>query len=484
MINLFYYIYGSQQAHLRSKDIWQDKSLPIVNNLFASESPTDEDLDTANYLFSQSWEPDRLQNDLLFQSNRELNFERDRRLVYYLFAAQEMYNGDSIIINNDVGGPCWEQASGDLYEKLRRRKKAREFRHIECFKEHGKPAKFRCEKFASHARILLGMKYADLRPDAVEKQHTLSWLAKLSYLDDNSYPLNLGLDDLWFYEQETGINLCVEIAAYIDKLFEEHPNFFFFEDQITDVIAKCISENFSLVAPIPAIDLKITSMKGAILAVFDVFVRASNTKAPWNTPGHSLENALWFCKNGDREDKALASAFFMHNISKRFNDALFLFLYKFFPDRNLFELASCIGDKANWCHLLAEQNRLNWVISDSIGLDSSRREVYSVANQIVSEARRILSGQEDGQHTLSDIFCPSNIKLLECDARQQFPVPPIESTLFFCDFADKYVQKYTNSINKYNFLDKKSDKRFRLLHKAIMEGIEHAADNLTQQQSL
>lgn len=122
-----------------------------------------------------------------------------------------------------------------------------------------------CNQFCANARLLLTFKDLGLKREATYKSSSLCWLG----IKTNP-PQNFRLEDFWFYEQQTGINLSVEVASVLDELYYNCKNNTKFSSAqrkcwpiLEDIICFCIEENYPYLACIPAIDWKIKAMKVA-----------------------------------------------------------------------------------------------------------------------------------------------------------------------------------------------------------------------------
>lgn len=138
-----------------------------------------------------------------------------------------------------------------------------------------------CAQFCANARLLLTMKNLGLKSEAIDKKDSLYWLATKT-----APPQSFRLEDYWFYEQETGVNLSIEIAAVLDKLYDEYKRYTSSAQDmcwsvVEDIICFCIEENYRYIANIPATNWKISIMKIACTIIgkelIDALLRNQNS---------------------------------------------------------------------------------------------------------------------------------------------------------------------------------------------------------------
>lgn len=117
---------------------------------------------------------------------------------------------------------------------------------------------------------MLVFKHFARRKNAGYKVHSLEWITSRTVP-----PTEFLIEDYWYYEQETGINLSVEIAASLDELFKKHKDNLEDDAQsfITDTLCECIKENYRFIAAIPVIDWKIAVMKKACTYFAKSFIK-------------------------------------------------------------------------------------------------------------------------------------------------------------------------------------------------------------------
>ena len=79
--------------------------------------------------------------------------------------------------------------------------------------------------FAPVAHILLALKLRTKREDAKKQFHSVYYWGNLSYVgkggQDVDFSQYFTISDYWYYEMNTGINLCVEIAAALQDLLDQ-----------------------------------------------------------------------------------------------------------------------------------------------------------------------------------------------------------------------------------------------------------------------
>lgn len=129
-----------------------------------------------------------------------------------------------------------------------------------------------CQEFCSSTRLMLDFKRLFLRESATEKRHALCWLGIAA-----DFPKELQPEDYWFYEQQTGVNLAVELSACLDRCFsvnsgnaevKKKKN----QDIIRELLCICIKNNYPFIACVPALDWKTHAMKYACEFIANIFI--------------------------------------------------------------------------------------------------------------------------------------------------------------------------------------------------------------------
>lgn len=203
----------------------------------------------------------------------QLMNNRDRYLLYTVSGKKKL-NETKVIEPSEQWFLTGEQSffKGAIRSKEKKGWLEKYIRIAPPAKRSGHELSISCSGFCPNARQLLAFKCAALRLDATKAWHSLYWLAIRT-----NPPKEFYLEDYWYYEQETGTNLSVEIAALLDGLYEQYGNMGDIVqnwDIILEIIYKCIEENYCYIANIPAIDWKINVIKIACTTVVEVLTSA------------------------------------------------------------------------------------------------------------------------------------------------------------------------------------------------------------------
>lgn len=261
---------------------------------------------------------------------------RDQALLYGVISRYQECHGETLILDDHITSGV-SAALDELANKLRRRKKQNKCEFI-CLRGFVRRVnENKCQKYCAKALLLLTFKYYDITTNAGNKRYTLEWLAQPKISDGIS--LSFDLEDCWYYEMETGINIGAELSAYWDELCSVYRNSAAMKacrEEIFDVIVKCICNNYNYIALVPAIDWKINSMKCAMKGVVAILVEAIDLyyKEQDEHKKITSDRAIYnLCltwqrgkkKSGDREseeDARFAEEVLQYELSRRFNEIL------------------------------------------------------------------------------------------------------------------------------------------------------------------
>ena len=263
----------------------------------------------------------------------QLMTNRDRYLLYTVSGKKKL-NETKVIELSDQWFLTGEQ--NFFKGAIRNKEKKREIEKYISIRSSAKRSMNKldisCSCFCPNAKQLLAFQYAGLRTDAEQRRHSLYWRAIRT-----NPPKEFCLEDYWYYEQETGTNLSVEIAALLDGLYEQYGNMGDIVqnwDKILEIIYKCIEENYCYIANIPAIDWKINVMKVACTTVVEVLTSAfdgiDRTILPRLSEGISKSGMFSTHRagslfKGEPDMQAFASNILRQKLSAVFNQILCVF---------------------------------------------------------------------------------------------------------------------------------------------------------------
>lgn len=356
-----------------------------------------------------------------------------------------------------------------------------------------------CPCFCSNARQLLAFQCAGLRTDAEQRRHSLYWLAIRT-----NPPKEFCLEDYWYYEQETGTNLSVEIAALLDKLYKQYEkrtgiveNW----DKILEIIYKCIEENYCYIANIPAIDWKINVMKIACTTVVEVLTSAFGGIDRTILPMFSkrISESGMFSIHGvvstfkDEPDlQAFASMILKQKLSVVFNQILCVFTMDDFGT-NPFAINMIPFVKfAEWLENVPRVSIVkgNDVLCEVLDPRDINACEWEVLKAFLSEdelctcfqsAEAIKNKTHKGYEAL---YARKNV-LIFCDYENEYVKSYLDSLKFFISRNGLFVEE-SDRLEIQQLSDKKTpqtiqDKRFVRIHRAVANAIKKSKRNATEE---
>lgn len=366
-----------------------------------------------------------------------------------------------------------------------------------------------CSGFCPNAKQLLAFKFAGLRTDAEQKRHSLYWLAIRT-----NPPKEFFLEDFWYYEQETGTNLSVEIAALLDeqrKQYEERADILQNWDEILEIVYKCIEENYCYIANIPAIGWKINVMKIACTTIVREITGAFDGE--YGTKLLSLSEGIF--RSGmfpthrsssafkdDPDMQAFASAILKQKLSAAFNQILCAFTMDSFKANPFSINMASLEEFIN----ALEQSKKVPEVSIVRGNEVLYRSKDSV-NQFKGDVnacewealKALLSEDELSTHFQSEESAKDKI----CKGYEI--LYSRGNVLAFCDCKNTYSKYYLNEVKNFISRNKlfdhesdrleiqqlsdtktpqsEQDKRFIRIHQAVARAIEKSKDDIKEEKT-
>lgn len=132
------------------------------------------------------------------------------------------------------------------------------------------------DEFCSNARLLLELKRTGLNCNAMLKQDSVYWRGIRTNPPKNFFP-----EDYWYYEQETGTNLSLTLAAHFNEFFERYKGDYevsSLKETFLQILCDCIKENYPYIAFVPYIDWKKKVMSVVCKEIMQVMVNALQGK--------------------------------------------------------------------------------------------------------------------------------------------------------------------------------------------------------------
>lgn len=384
--------------------------------------------------------------------------ERDKTILCLLFCKKNLCQGKEKVfyINNLPDGV------GNLFDNALR---SNEKNIGKFLKERPKypVSKIVSDEFCADAKLLLTFKHIGLRADAGKKKHALNWLGIIT-----DPPCQFKLEDYWYYEQQTGVNLAVEIAALIDKAFEEYKYDLLCDENnqniITEILCDCIADNYGYIACVPAIDWKINVMRMACGAIIYTMIDMLHSEDGHQLLGLDLiklskevfaikQKEMRLCK----KSKPLAND---AEIQMDFSDKLMKKLLS-----NVFnQLLSLFVIDALWLDLFDSDAKLSdfqkWLRTnhDAVAVNSKRPELVEAFKHTpiyLGQYSLKVTAQigEDNNEVQLTSDCIAELKSLasyyEKAAMDKLKLRPKKSALIFCNQSDFFVKEYCNIVDKY-----------------------------------
>lgn len=283
-----------------------------------------------------------------------------------------------------------------------------------------------CDRFCANARLLLAFKHLQLSRNAENKQYSLLWMGSRSVP-----PTVFNVEDYWYYEQKTGVNLSVEIAASVDELFSNHKDVLIFDDIntknfIIDTLCKCIEDNYGYIAPIPMIDWKIAAMKAACTYIVQSFIDVFLEKKDINDTyiGAVLTGIK---KSHDSESlttqseiEAFLNGVMELRLSIIFNQLLCIFVVDSLGDHHIVDGAAKLSDISRWMNVRTAhvqfpqkifsvqselQNYTRFVSNYKGNADAEKKYLKERIDDYEKRARLLFTRIENGKDLYGYPFC-------------------------------------------------------------------------------
>lgn len=382
-----------------------------------------------------------------------LNSKRDDLIRYYLSIKRYLCNGEKKSLTIEESS-IFDTA----FLALQRKKNAYQPKYL----ARKEKLYYEYDAFAGSARVVLDYKYVTVPINATAKIHNIEWLSDTTCRSKDSKPefaskFAFDLEDYWFYEQCTCINICIEASAHLDKIFQEHNELNVVEEDILSVLANCIEKNYNYIADIENIDWKIQCIKAAISAILDVYCNAisQNTSAVERSKDY-LVNILRNIKQGNSsvEDRTFLKEVFKYETEKRFHQVI----------EAMLERTYSIGIEK----ILNTRESVK---------ESKKKSVVALEEDI--ERFGITMAKRSWKQAKADTKL-SDEELLEKIGKDYieriYPLLNGQSGVtIFCDIKNEFVVPYVDAARNLG-LSKKSSKRFRCIHTALMNAVRVIAD--------
>lgn len=400
----------------------------------------------------------RLDLDKYLFVNESLATDRDIKLLCVLLGRQKICEHKKSVENFAT-----EEYFFDIEDLIANRNLKYIRKYCVVYVKKG-PMNVEFPAFCSNARLLLLFKYFQLRTDAQYKRHSLCWMGIKTVP-----PTRFQIEDYWHYEQETGINLSIEIAASLDELFQKYRGNLQIDNVdtqnfIVDILCECIKWNYCFIAAIPIIDFKIAAMKAACTYFAQSFIDSFHGLHDANPITKAFINLLEIHQKGfcADENTVVIEKTMLLVLFRLFNQ----FLCHFFSDpsgnSHIFNCADTWEDIPYWIRCKINHCRY---FREKVDMSSKLRD-FLLSTEHFSE---FADGNEDEFYTK---FI-KQIKVYEDEVNQLYPrISNKGDLLIFCNEQNKLVKGYIDELTAgiYNICGKNCSKKS--LCKALPEIIQ------------
>lgn len=424
--------------------------------------------DAVDFVCSEQIHFDSVPVALFKGSSEDMLTHRDVSLLYLISNREKMFADECITFNELQISEELAFYYGVQRSKGKKKNSIQKYLTIKKLnpkQNQGHEININCSKFCARARLVLAFKSAALNSGASQKQDSLHWVA--SQIDPSG---NFSLEDYWFYEQHTGVNLAVEIAALLDELYQKYIKVSGVRQNwniIINVICKCIEENYGYIACVPAIDWKINVMKIACTTIVEELVSAlqGKTKTKLKPLAAEIYQAKLFPKyswasifNEKVQVIRFFKPLFEQKISNAFNQIICLFILDKLQTDTIFSGRSILSDAFRWV-------RPEYANIQSSGTDTGTiwafKGIPGVPHMYRSQDRDQLEIQSkwyefralQGFSSIPEMLPLSQgkyIKIPEFEAiirRSYEDLSNKNTLLIFCDHSNLFVKPYLKTLS-------------------------------------